>query len=291
MGIMVMDLSNIFFSALHVEIGDKDKPDINMLRHIVWNIIRSQRKKWSDYDTVVIATDGHKYWRREYFPYYKANRKKDRDASDLDWTSIFQIFDTIKQELVEHGPYPVIQIPEAEADDIIAAFALNPRTTSENVLFDDEPEPMLILSGDKDFVQLQAGRPWIKQYNPVRKMMVTSTNPHRFKFEHIVRGDKGDGIPNILSDDASLVNEERQKPIRQVKLDEWYQAGEAAFVNTQLRRGWDRNKKLIDLEEVPEEIQKKTLESFEAQSPNKSKLMPFFMKNRMSVMLENIQDF
>lgn len=290
MGIMVMDLSHVFFSALHAELNGKTAPDINLFRHIVWNIIRSQRVKWKEYDTLVIATDGHKYWRREYFPYYKAGRKQAREESELDWTAIFQIFDTIKQELVDFSPYHIIQIPEAEADDIIATFALNPRMSSENVLF-EEPEPLLILSGDKDFVQLQAGRPWVKQYNPVMKKNVVTTNPHRFKFEHIVRGDKGDGVPNILSDDDSLVTGARQKPIRQKKLDEWYQAGEAAFVTTSLKRGWDRNKKLVDLEEVPEEIQQKTLQQFNEQEPNKGKLMNFFVKNKMNLMLEHIQDF
>lgn len=288
-GIMIMDLSHVFFSALHAELKGKDSPDINLFRHIVWNIIRAQKVKWKEYDTFIIATDGNKYWRRDYFPYYKANRKKDRDASDLDWTSIFQTFDTIKQELAEYSPYPVIQIPEAEADDIIATFALNPMMQVGG-LFEEET-PLLILSGDKDFVQLQAGRPWVKQYNPVLKKNVTTSNPHRFKFEHIVRGDKGDGVPNILSADDSLVKGERQKPIRQSKLDEWYQAGEAAFTTTALKRGWDRNKKLVDLEEVPEEIQRKTLESFNAQAPNRSKLMNFFVTNKMSIMLESIQDF
>ena len=289
-GMAVIDLSHVFFSTLHVELQGKEAPEINLFRHMVWNMIRSQRLKWREYDEFVIATDGNKYWRRDYFPHYKANRKKDRDASDLNWTEVFQTFDTIKQELVEFSPYRVIQIPEAEADDIIATFAMHPKMTTDNPLFDEE-QGLMILSGDKDFIQLQAGRPWVKQYNPVLKKALTSSNPHRFKFEHIVRGDSGDGVPNIMSDDDTFVAGKRQKPIRQTKLDEWYQAGEAAFTTTQMKYGWDRNKKLIDLEEVPEEIQQKTLRAYEEQAPDKSKLMNFFVKNRMNIMLESIQDF
>jgi hypothetical protein len=287
----ILDLSHVFFSSLHTEAvlsqGDMDE---GLFRHIVWNIIRNQNLKWrADYGELVIATDGNRYWRREYFPYYKANRKKSRDDSDMNWEQIFQIFDTIKQEFVDFSPYRVIQIPEAEADDIIATFAMHPMT-QQGGLFEEE-EPLLILSGDKDFIQLQAGRPWIRQYNPVLKKTLTSSNPHRFKFEHIVRGDSGDGIPNILSDDDTFVADKRQKPIRQTRLDEWYQAGEAAFTTTQLQRGWDRNKMLIDLEMVPEEIQKKTLAAYNEQSPDKSKLLNFFVEKKMKLMLEAINDF
>lgn len=176
----IIDLSHVFFSTLHTEAAvTKNGLDEGLFRHMVWNIIRNQNLKWrSDFGDLVIATDGNKYWRREIFPHYKANRRKNRDASDIDWEQVFNIFNTIKQEFVEFSPYKVIQIPEAEADDIIATFAMNP--VVKEGLFDDEYEPLLILSGDKDFIQLQAGRPWVKQYNPVMKKMLTSSNPHRF---------------------------------------------------------------------------------------------------------------
>ena len=118
--------------------------DENLFRHMVLNTIRANKVKFGiTFGEFVIACDDKKLWRRDFFPYYKANRKKAREESDVDWPAIFNTLNKIKLELKEYFPYRVIQIEGAEADDIIGTIVHN---------YDDR---ILILSGDKDFRQLQ----------------------------------------------------------------------------------------------------------------------------------------
>ena len=251
-----------------------------MVRHMVLNSLRSYKVKFADeYGEMVIACDNTNYWRKQYFPYYKANRKKNQEKSEMDWKAIFECLNKIRAELKEYFPYKVIDIESAEADDIIATLVKN---------FSEEKN-VLILSGDKDFIQLHV-YPDVKQYDPVRKKWITHGNPKRYLLEHILKGDSGDGVPNVLSSDNCFVVGERQKPLTAKKI--------LNIIDTidnlegPLFRNYCRNKKLIDLSEVPEEIAKKVLESYKSQKDkSRDKMFNYFIANKLKHLMEHIQEF
>ena len=254
----------------------------NMVRHMILNSLRSYRTKFSvDYGEMIIACDNTNYWRRQAFPYYKANRKKNQETSEMDWKSIFECMNKIRQELKDYFPYKVIDIESAEADDIIA-------TLCDSV---EPSEKVLILSGDKDFIQLHT-RPWVKQYDPTRKKWISHNNPERFLEEHVLKGDSGDGVPNVLSNDNCFVVGERQKPLTQKKIDSLIELGlDGKFDHPNYNNYW-RNKALIDLRYVPVEIKNKVLESYNKQeNKSRDKLMNYFIANKLKNLMEHIGEF
>lgn len=282
---IICDLNQVMISNFMAQIGAHTNiaVDENLLRHMILNTIRSNNVKFKDeYGELVIACDDRKYWRREVFPYYKANRKKAREKSDIDWNTVFNSLNKIREELKTFFPYRVIQVEGAEADDVIGSLVQEFGNTSEKIL---------ILSGDKDFMQLQAYMN-VKQYDPVRKKFLTTNDPDRFVREHIMKGDLGDGIPNFLSPDNCLVVGVRQRPLGQKKLDVWANLKPAEFCDEGMLRNYMRNQQLVDLTYIPEAIKLNVIEEYNSQS-NKSRkhIFNYFMENKLKNLLENIQDF
>ena len=198
---ILVDLNQVMLSNLLMQLGNHTNAEIEegMVRHMVLNSLRSYRTKFGpEYGELVIACDNTNYWRKQYFPYYKANRKKARENSDLDWKAVFECLNKIRQELKEFFPYKVVDIESAEADDIIGTIANNYGSEL------DFGEKILILSGDKDYIQLHKYSN-VKQYDPTRKKWVTHNDPQQYLKEHILRGDSGDGVPNVLSSDNCFV--------------------------------------------------------------------------------------
>lgn len=252
--------------------------DEGLFRHMVLNSLRSYKQQFGNkFGDMVIACDDKNYWRKQEFPYYKANRKKTRDASEINWTQVFEVFNKIKSELREFFPYRVIQIETAEADDIIATL----------VQRSDSREDILILSGDKDYIQLHKYS-FIKQYDPTRKKWITHNDPQRYLFEHICKGDSSDGIPNILSDGDSFVSGKRQKPLTQKKIDELYND----FSNQQYAISFGRNKKLIDLTMIPENIKEQVINKYEEEAgKDRSKIFNYFIKYKLKNLMESVGEF
>ena len=199
---ILVDLNQVMISGLLSQVSPKEKLEEDLIRHIVLNTLRSNVKKFKEYGEVIICCDNKHYWRKDYFPYYKAHRTKDREKSDWDWGMIFKVLNMLRDDLKTHFPYKVIDVDGAEADDVIGSLVQEYY----------HQEKILILSGDKDFVQLQK-YPNVKQYDPVQKKFRTTDDPARFIKEHIIRGDAGDGVPNFLSTDNCLVVGDRQKPV------------------------------------------------------------------------------
>lgn len=282
---IICDLNQVMISNFMAQIGAHTNiaVDENLLRHMILNTIRSNNVKFKDeFGELVIACDDRRYWRRDIFPYYKANRKKAREKSDIDWNAVFNSLNKIREELKTYFPYRVIQVEGAEADDVIGSLVQEFGNTSEKIL---------ILSGDKDFVQLQAYMN-VKQYDPVRKKFLTTNNPDRFVHEHIMKGDLGDGIPNFLSPDNCLVVGIRQKPLGQKKLDTWGNLKPAEFCDEGMLRNYLRNQQLVDLTFIPEAIKLNVIEEYHSQSNKSRKLIfNYFMENKLKNLLENIQDF
>jgi len=282
---ILIDLNQVLISNLMQQINSSPKMQLeeNLIRHMVLNSLRSYIKQFkSKYGEIVIACDSKKYWRRDYFPFYKSNRKKDREKSDLDWTLIFETLNKIRDELKEYFPYKVIDVEGAEADDIIGV--LTPRLASNG--------EVLILSSDKDFVQLQKYKN-VTQYSPILKKFIQVDNPSQYVKEHIIKGDRGDGIPNFLSPDNVFALGGRQKSINTKKLSEWLnQTPEDFCTNDSLMRGYKRNQMLVDLDYIPETIKAAIVETYDnAKSGNKQKLMNYFIENRMRNLIEVLDEF
>ena len=276
---IIVDFNQVMISNLMMQLGNHTNTPLEegLLRHMVLNSLRSYKQKFGDeFGEMVIACDDKNYWRKQVFPYYKANRKKARDSSELDWSMIFDVFNKIKTEIKEFFPYRVIQVDSAEADDIIAT------------LVEHHQEKVLILSGDKDFVQLQQ-HPFVRQYDPIRKKWITHNDPKKYLYEHILKGDSGDGIPNVLSDDDTFVTNKRQKPLTQKKIDVLVSASE---MDPGTLQNYNRNKTLVDLSFVPSHIKEQVLTKYqEEQGKGRDKLFNYFIKHKLKHMMESIGEF
>lgn len=282
---ILIDLNQVLISNLMQQIGSntKIKLDENLIRHMVLNSLRSYAKQFKHkYGNIVVACDSKKYWRREVFPFYKANRKTDREKSPLDWHLIFETLNKIRDELKEHFPYKVLEVEGAEADDIIAVLTAR-MSPSEDIL---------ILSSDKDFVQLQKYSN-VTQYSPILKRFVKSENPAEYIKEHIIRGDRGDGIPNFLSADNTFVVGERQKVINKKKLVEWINSEPQLFCTTDtMMRGYKRNQMLVDLDFIPENLKLQIVEAFETTKPGtRQGMMNYFIEKRLRNLIECLDEF
>ena len=289
---IIVDLNQVMLSNLLMSLGKHTNASIEegMVRHMVLNSLRSYKVKFGhEYGELIIACDNTNYWRRKVFPYYKANRKKNQEASELDWKAIFECLNKIRQELKDYFPYRVIDIESAEADDIIGTL-VREFGTEEEVIFGLE-EKILILSGDKDFIQLHVYKN-VKQYDPTRKKWVSHDNPDRYLDEHILKGDAGDGVPNVLSSDNCFVVGDRQKPMTQKKIESFIALGMDGKHNHPNFRNYMRNKQLIDLSFTPNEIREKVIESYNAQEgKDRSKLMNYFISNKLRNLTEHIGEF
>lgn len=278
-------------SNLVVSLGNYTNSEINvdLLRHMVLNSIRHNNQKFkSNYGELIICCDGSSCWRRDVFPLYKANRKKTRDESELDWKLIFNALHKIRDEISEHFSYRVIYNDKCEADDIIATLCNE--FGADDFLSAGPAEKILILSADKDFIQLQK---WnnVKQYDPIRKKYVEHPKPSKYLKEHIIRGDAGDGVPNILTKDDCFVLGERQKKISTKKLEGWLVSEPQDFCNEMMLRNYKRNEQLVDLTYTPAQYKNEIVESFNKQAGKEKRIFDYFMKNKLKNLTEHINDF
>ena len=300
---ILIDYSQVALAAILTfqrELKGTESEVKNLIRHVTLSTIKSYKKKYGkDYGEIVIACDGRKYWRREIFQHYKASRKKMRDASDLDWTLIFDTLSEMREDLVKHFPYKVVHIDRAEADDIIAVLT---EYCQENDLLqvglDVETQKVLIVSSDKDFKQLQLA-PFsngnVRQWSPMQKKFVTASKQEiiEFTIEHIVKGDTGDGIPNILSKDDVFVIGERQKPVSAKRLAEFIERGKDACRNDEEIRNWDRNARLVAFDNIPPDVEESIIVTYLSNKPKGDKMtvMNYLMEHRCRLLLDEIEDF
>ena len=280
---LLVDLNQVLLAGLMVQIsGQKNvKLEENLVRHLVLNILRGHVRQFrQEYGEVVLCCDNQRYWRKEYFPFYKASRKKNRDKSSLDWHLIFSILGNLKQELKDNFPYKVIDVDGAEADDIIGTLA--PRHSGT--------EKILILSSDGDFLQLQKYNN-VKQYSPTTKKYLVSQNPAAELKAKIIGGDTGDGIPNILSPGDTLVRGIRQKSMTDVKLNAFLNEDHNNYDEV-ARTGFTRNQVLIDLSNIPVDIKESIIHTYDNTKPApRSKLIPYFMDKKLKNLMDVIGEF
>jgi len=259
----------------------------DLIRHIALSSIKSYKKKYGkDYGDIIIASDGRGYWRKEFFPNYKAGRKKSRDKSPLDWKFIFETLNEIRDDLRQHFPYKVICLDKCEADDVIAALALQTQEFGQH-------DNVMIISSDKDFKQLQKYDN-VAQFSPMLKkqIKVSKKDLNEWMVEHVVKGDAGDGIPNIMSSDDVFLTEERQKSVSSKRLAEFMSKGFDACQNDIERRNWHRNSTLVDFEYIPEEVKTSIIQEYEKPAiGDKNSVMNYLIKNKCRLLLNEIEDF
>jgi len=281
---ILVDLNQVLLSGLMAQISNQKgvKLDESLVRHMILNILRMHIRNFrKDYGDVVLCCDNRKYWRKEYFPFYKAGRKKTREKSDLDWHLIFDMLAKFKSELRENFPYKVIDVEGAEADDIIGTL----------VPIYAPHQKILILSSDGDFLQLQNYGSNVKQYNPAQKKFVKSEKPIEELKEKIIRGDKGDGIPNMFSPSDCFVRDLRQKPITKGVLDKYLKEDVANYNETD-KTNYARNATLIDLTFIPKEIKEKIINTYDETKPaSRQKLLNYFIENKLKNLMDVIEEF
>lgn len=286
---ILIDFSAVFIGCLmqsvehnpHIQISE------DLTRHFVLNSLATHRKKFKrEYGDLVLAADGTNYWRKKVFPYYKGTRKKTRAKSGFNWDQIFLVLNTIKEEMKQHFPYKVVQVDEAEADDVIATLCKY------------ASEPVLIISRDNDFLQLQK-YPLVRQYAPTERRFLTTNNPEMFLKEKIIRGDDGDGIPNILSADDVMISADKcQTRMMTKKVDIWIneEPGHFSKVDEQKQKimetNYRRNETLIDFDKIPMEIEEQIMKEFETvKTGDRKKLWSYFCAHNLVNLTQKLNDF
>ncbi len=278
---ILIDFTQTIIASLMVNLKrNEGEISEDFLRYLILNSLRNYQKRYSPtYGKIVLCTDAGNPWRRDFFPLYKAGRKKARDNDDNDWKLIFDTLQIVKDEIRENFPYHYMYVPNCEADDIIAV--LTQRFHKE--------EDILIVSGDKDFQQLLKYDN-VQQYSPNRNDFITPEGgAEHFLKEHILKGDKGDGIPNILSNDDCLDLGIRQTPLRKNILEKYMRI--SIENDDKYFRNYIRNRTLIDFDLIPNEIIDSINTEYDNTEPVQGKVYDFLREKRITQLLDNIGDF
>lgn len=281
---ILFDFSQIVISsALDYFERSGDEIDMSLLRHISLDRILSIKDRLHKYaEEVVLCLDGRHYWRKTIFPYYKQNRISSREKSKFDWNSFYESFNNLKVEFRENLPYKVIEVEGSEADDIISILC----TTFA------QHKNIVIVSTDEDFLQLQMNfSPKIQQYSPKTKKFLKPEHNGYNLFEHIVRGDSGDGIGNIFSDDdVFMVKGKRNKSITSVNIEKWSKFGinqpEAFCNNIEDLERFKRNRQIIDLTQIPQHIVDAVNVAYNEAPTNGNNIFNYLIKHQMKKILE-----
>ncbi len=276
---ILVDANQIAISHLMVRQKIENGIHIESVRKSIIRVLaRIHRRFKEDYGDLVLCYDDKNYWRREIFPFYKKNRKQEREKSKYNWDEVFSVLNTIRDEIKTYFPYQVIQVESAEADDVIASLVHETAKKSNQ-------ERTLILSADKDFIQLHKYN-FVTQYDPIKNKWITHDNPVQFLQEHIIKGDRSDGIPNILTCDDAIVTGKAQKKMSKEKITSLASMNPQDFTNFIRLRNWKRNSQLIDLEQIPEEVVNKILVTYETTTTPDCISIDYFISNNIQDIIE-----
>ena len=280
---ILIDLNQVMISNLMAQNKGNlsELPSKDAVRHSILNTIRAFNVKFKDeYGEMVLCADAADPWRRDIFPNYKHQRRKGRVESQIDWDGLFKIMSDIREEFINKLPFKVLHVDKCEADDIIGTLCAQ-----------QTEDLYLIISGDKDFIQLQHyGN--VYQFSPLLKSFIgEQLDATVFLREQIIKGDRSDGVPNILSDDDIFLRDERQRPINKKRLEEWSNVDNIPL-GSETRKYYDRNKKLIDLSMIPKDISESIINRYKNYKVNdRSLLLQYFIDNKLKALIENINDF
>lgn len=308
------DFSQIALAAIHVDSAAQqcamNPSDENkgFIKHFMLNSIRSNFVAHkAKFGQMVIATDSNTgYWRRDYFPNYKCQRRaaKSQDTSGIQWPWVMGVMDELIVEMHDYFPFPIIRVDRAEGDDVIGVltkyFSESPQFQTEDIMGDMCPPEILILSSDRDNSQMHRYKN-VRQWSPRDKKFIKPENGwKKALIEKIIKGEAGassDSIPNIRSsDDIFLQEGVRQSPISQKRLDEFFVAKDLkdACLDDSERKNLLRNQTLVDYNFIPSDISEAIISEYNKQASKKTSkmaLMNYFTSNRMSNLLGVITDF
>lgn len=220
----------------------QDEFFIKALNRDIFDFVRRVHNEYGHiYGDVILCADGNGIsWRREIFPHYKALRRKNTSDDQTKKMKKF-VSDYINYfvEEFETGPATIYKIDGVEADDIIGLLIL-----------DNPNERHMIVSRDKDFHQLHSDM--VVSYDYSNDLIVRNTNKNVL-LEHIIRGDSGDGIPNIMSDlDTFVTDGKRQKSMTKKRMESFLKE-----IPEELSERFQENKMLISLRDIPEHVKEK----------------------------------
>ena len=273
---ILVDANQIAISHLMVRQKIEDGINIDSIRRSIVRVLARIHKNFgAEYGKMILCYDDKSYWRSQVFPFYKKNRKQERETSKYDWDMVFSVLNTIRDEIRRYLPYYVIQVQGAEADDVIATL------TRLHHLKDK----ILILSADKDFIQLQRYQS-VKQYDPIRNRWIENENPVQYLQEHIIRGDRSDGIPNILTCDDAIVNNKAQKKMSKEKISALASMKPEDFTNYIRLRNWKRNSELIDFPKIPTNIVENIVMTFNKYRLNPTVDIQYFIDNNIQELID-----
>jgi hypothetical protein len=192
---LVVDTSNILFRVASANnkynTGAEDLAGLCM--HSALNTLKSYHRKIKP-DQIAVAFEGAKNWRKEFTKstdcisqrYYKGNRVT--DDSKIAFYELIAAFENLARN---HTSLVCLSNPRLEGDDVIAGYAQH---------FSAVGDEVIILSGDKDFIQLLK-LPGVSLLNPddgkLRgwdKETGEKIDPEYFMFEKALRGDTGDNV-------------------------------------------------------------------------------------------------
>ena len=277
---ILVDNSQVIIASLFHSLRQTNEIDESFLRHLILNSYRYYRNRFGkEYGELVICSDAGNYWRKDLFPQYKQNRKKSQKKSDIDWGKFFEVVGSITEELKETFPYKFLFVPKSEADDVIATLCMK---YGEN-------EKIMIISSDKDFQQLQRYSN-VRQYSPTKKDFLVCGNPEEYLIEHTIRGDVSDGIPNVLSDDDTFINDDKRQMRMTKKRVE--QIRDGSLDSEEIQKNWKRNQILVDFAHIPQNIIEEVLDMFEKEPVgNRRDLLEYFIRHKLKNLMENIGEF
>ena len=271
---ILLDNNQLIIASIFVAMKHSDIEDENTIRHLCVNAYQKFKDEYGD---IIICHDSPHCWRKDSFKEYKANRKISKAKSDHDWNKIFDIMVKMREEIESNFPWRNISVPYAEADDIIASIVENSIPI----------EPILIISSDKDFQQLQKYTN-VKQWSPMKQDYIVCENPANYILTHIIKGDSSDGVPNILSDNDTFINKDkRQTPMTKKKLanimenvSEWEQTD-----------NWIRNKTVIDFNEIPTKIKNNAINELnKSHERNTGKIYSYLVENKLANLLNVVEE-
>lgn len=279
---ILIDLPSVVIPEIIV-LYNKAKMDLtdDLVRRVILTQMLSYKKKYGGtYGKLVICADGDRYWRRDDFPLYKKNRRKDRAKSDFPWEEFHLIYTRVREEIKELS-FKFLEIERMEADDVIGILVKKFAGL----------EPIMIVSADKDLKQLHKLAKNIKQWSPITKKMVTAKDYSLI--EHIMRGDGSDGIPNIFSDDDVFMHShKRQKSCPTVLVEKAKHLAEPETIapNAVVLDKYKRNRKLIDLDYIPEEYIKITMDAYHASTMERrpTSLLNYAIKHKLKHVIEKM---
>jgi 5'-3' exonuclease len=269
--ILFLDFNNLTIRGLLQDptMFSNPNPEFSQHKHVLLGMIFSNIEKFEP-DEVICAVDDQRNWRKKVYSEYKANRKEKRDKDVFPWDKYYEHINSFTEGIKQNFPLKFLQVPYAEADDTIAVLA-NHFTDSSNI----------IVTTDSDYIQLlhrKNNRIW----NPLKKVWLDDKDPLKTLHIKIISGDGGDNVPGIKP---------RVGPKTAIKLIDTGNL-ETLLKEDEYRLAYERNRRLIDWNYIPDALKKEILRRYDTLPPlndfNSMNVLRFFIEHGMRYHTQNI---